>query len=108
MCTAPNKYSVIDPEGSIAPHSSVDIVIRHNFPVAAHCNVVDKFRITMQDHATRQPLGKKDIEATLLTTERESTQSEAGDNFHSLPFDRSSEDQRSMQYPISTRRYVLF
>lgn len=105
MCTAPNKYSVIDPEGSIAPHSCVDIVVRHNLPLAAHCNAVDKFRITMQDHTTRQVLGKKDLEAVLLQSERESASSEAGDNFHSLPFDRSStEDQRNMQFPISNRR----
>lgn len=54
LCTAPNKYSVIDPEGSIGPRSCVDIVIRHNAPISAHCNVIDKFRISMQDHTTKK------------------------------------------------------
>lgn len=54
LCTSPNKYSVIDPEGSIGPHMLVDIVIRHNSPTASNCNVTDKFRISMQDHTTKQ------------------------------------------------------
>lgn len=54
LCTAPNKYSVIDPEGSIGPHSCVDVVVRHNMPLLANCNGIDKFRISMQDHATKQ------------------------------------------------------
>lgn len=54
LCTAPNKYSVIDPEGSIGPQMLVDIVIRHNSPIASNCNVTDKFRISMQDHTTKQ------------------------------------------------------
>lgn len=54
LSTAPNKYAVIDPEGSIGPHMLVDIVIRHTSPVSNNCNVVDKFRISMQDHATKQ------------------------------------------------------
>nr|CAH7758513.1 unnamed protein product [Callosobruchus chinensis] len=49
-CTAPNKYAVIDPEGSIGPRMLVDIVIRHTMPIPANCNVTDKFRISMQDH----------------------------------------------------------
>lgn len=56
LCTTPNKYSVTDPEGSIGPFSCVDIVIRHNMPIAANCNTVDKFRITMQDHTTKKVL----------------------------------------------------
>lgn len=45
---------MIDPEGSIGPHSCVDIVIRHTMPLAANCNVIDKFRISMSDHTTKQ------------------------------------------------------
>ncbi|VEN35074.1 unnamed protein product [Callosobruchus maculatus] len=54
LCTAPNKYAVIDPEGSIGPRMLVDIVIRHTMPIPANCNVTDKFRISMQDHTTKQ------------------------------------------------------
>lgn len=54
LCTSPNKYSVIDPEGSIGPRMLVDIVIRHNTPITSNCNVTDKFRISMQDHTTKQ------------------------------------------------------
>lgn len=54
LCTSPHKYSVIDPEGSIGPRMLVDIVIRHNSPVTNNCNVTDKFRISMQDHTTKQ------------------------------------------------------
>lgn len=45
---------MIDPEGSIGPHTLVDIVIRHTMPTSGNCNVSDKFRISMQDHATKQ------------------------------------------------------
>ncbi|CAH1997669.1 unnamed protein product [Acanthoscelides obtectus] len=54
LCTAPNKYAVIDPEGSIGPRMLVDIVIRHTIPTPANCNITDKFRISMQDHTTKQ------------------------------------------------------
>uniref|UniRef100_A0A6P7FDF2 Motile sperm domain-containing protein 1-like n=1 Tax=Diabrotica virgifera virgifera TaxID=50390 RepID=A0A6P7FDF2_DIAVI len=54
LSTSPNKYAVIDPEGSIGPQMLVDIVIRHTAPIISNCNVVDKFRISMQDHATKQ------------------------------------------------------
>lgn len=54
MCTAPNKYTVVDPEGSIKPHCCIDIVVRHNATTSSNCNITDKFRIQMQDHATKQ------------------------------------------------------
>lgn len=54
LSTAPNKYAVIDPEGSMGPLSCVDIVIRHTMPISGNCNVIDKFRITMQDHSTKE------------------------------------------------------
>ncbi|KAL3274799.1 hypothetical protein HHI36_019583 [Cryptolaemus montrouzieri] len=54
LCTAPNKYTVIDPDGSIGPQALVDIVIRHTLPIPANCGVVDKFRITMLDQHTQQ------------------------------------------------------
>lgn len=54
MCTAPNKYTVVDPEGSIKPHCCIDIVVRHNATISSNCNVTDKFRIQMQDLTTKQ------------------------------------------------------
>ncbi|KAJ8982159.1 hypothetical protein NQ317_013944 [Molorchus minor] len=95
LCTAPNKYAVIDPEGSIGPHMLVDIVIRHTMPIAATCNVTDKFRISMQDHTTKQVLGKRDIEATLVQGERDNISNDG--DFQSVPCTErisSAEDQR--------------
>lgn len=54
LCTAPNKYKVVDPEGTIKARCCVDIVIRHTAPLPSNCNVIDKFRIHMQEHPTKQ------------------------------------------------------
>lgn len=54
LCTSPNKYTVIDPEGSIAPQSCIDLVVRHTMPISATCNALDKFRISISDHVTKQ------------------------------------------------------
>lgn len=54
LCTAPHKYVVNDPDGSIRPQCCVDIVIRHSMPIATNCNINDKFRITVLDHNTKQ------------------------------------------------------
>lgn len=54
LCTAPNKYKVVDPKGTIKARCCVDIVIRHTAPLASNCNVIDKFRIHMQEHPTKQ------------------------------------------------------
>lgn len=54
LCTSPNKFTVIDPEGVIAPQSCIDIVVRYTQPSLAHCNTTEKFRITMYDRNTQQ------------------------------------------------------
>jgi hypothetical protein len=54
LCTSPNKFTVIDPEGVIAPQSCIDIVVRYTQPSVAHCDTVEKFRITMYDRNTQQ------------------------------------------------------
>lgn len=54
LCTSPNKFTVIDPEGVIAPQSCIDIVVRFTQPSATHCDAIDKFRITMYDSNTQQ------------------------------------------------------
>jgi len=58
LCTAPNKYQVVDPEGIIKAKSCVDLVIRHTALLASNCNVVDKFRIHMQEYPTKQVILK--------------------------------------------------
>lgn len=54
LCTAPNKYQVVDPEGIIKASSCVDIVVRHTALLANNCNIIDKFRIHMQEYPTKQ------------------------------------------------------
>ena len=67
LCTAPWKYRIIDPEGSIKPHCCVDVVIRHTAVGAPDSlNATDKFRIQMNEYNSRQLLGKKDVPVTLL------------------------------------------
>lgn len=66
LCNAPHKYRIVDPEGSIKPHCCVDIVIRHISILPTCYHVTDKFRIQMNDHISRQLLGKKDLSVTLL------------------------------------------
>ncbi|CAH1169564.1 unnamed protein product [Phaedon cochleariae] len=93
LCTSPNKYVVIDPEGSIGPHMLVDIIIRHTSPLPVSCNVTDKFRISMQDHTTKQVLGKRDIEATLLQGEKDNISNDG--DFQNIPCtDRSNTDEQ--------------
>ncbi|XP_046492674.1 motile sperm domain-containing protein 1 isoform X2 [Neodiprion pinetum] len=72
LSTAPNKYKVIDPEGILKAHCFVDIVVRHTALTIANCNVVDKFRIKMQEHPSKQGIGKRDVEARLLSGTYES------------------------------------
>lgn len=94
---------MIDPDGTISPQGCVDVVIRHTMPMISNCNVTDKFRIQMQDHATKQVLGKRDIEAKLLQGERD-TSSTDGDNFHSItPGDTLSIDEHRHIGAFSTR-----
>lgn len=66
LCTAPWKYRIVDPEGSIKAHCCVDVVIRHNSVTPSCFHVTDKFRVQMNDYATKQVLGKKDVTVTLL------------------------------------------
>lgn len=54
LCTSPNKFTVIDPEGVIAAQSCIDIVVRYSQPSTTHCNTTEKFRITMYDRNTQQ------------------------------------------------------
>ncbi|KAJ2951455.1 hypothetical protein O0L34_g13607 [Tuta absoluta] len=86
LCTSPNKFTVIDPEGTIAAQSCIDIVVRYTQPSASHCNTTEKFRITMYDRNTQQALGKRDILTKLLEGEPISSHPESmlGESFHAL------------------------
>ncbi|KOB68431.1 putative motile sperm domain containing 1 [Operophtera brumata] len=85
LCTSPNKFTVIDPEGVIAPQSCIDIVVRYTQPSVTHSDGVDKFRITMFDSNTQQALGKRDIPTKLLDGEPPSVNTESyGDSFHPI------------------------
>ena len=53
FCTAPNKYIVVDPEGTIKSRCCVDIVVRH-MALSPMNFTTDKFRIQMQEHPSRQ------------------------------------------------------
>ncbi|CAB3255801.1 unnamed protein product [Arctia plantaginis] len=85
LCTSPNKFTVIDPEGVISPQSCIDIVVRYTQPSVAHCDTIEKFRITMYDKNTQQALGKRDILTKLIEGEPTNVNLEnIGDSFHPL------------------------
>lgn len=81
LCTAPWKYRIIDPEGSIKPHCCVDIVIRHNSIEPSNFHVTDKFRIQMIEYNSSQILGKKDLIVVLLPGKSSDTSTSSQENF---------------------------
>ncbi|KPP66789.1 motile sperm domain-containing protein 1-like, partial [Scleropages formosus] len=66
LCTAPNKYAVVDATGAVKPQCCVDIVIRHRDVRACHYGVIDKFRLQVSEQSHRKALGCKEVMATLL------------------------------------------
>lgn len=95
LCTAPNKYKVVDPEGTIKAKCCVDIVVRHLALLISNCNVTDKFRIQMQEHPTKQATGKRDVEATLLpgTSEAAGRATPDPEMFQQLPINETRQQQ---------------
>ncbi|XP_076379356.1 motile sperm domain-containing protein 3 isoform X2 [Megalopta genalis] len=95
LCTAPNKYKVVDPEGTIKARCCVDIVVRHIAPLVNNCNVIDKFRIQMQEHPTKQAIGKRDVEAKLLpgTTDTTGRSTPDPEMFQQLPINETIQQQ---------------
>ncbi|XP_068439173.1 motile sperm domain-containing protein 1 [Clinocottus analis] len=65
LCTAPNKYTVVDATGAVKPQCCVDIVIRHRDVRACHYGVYDKFRLQVSEQSQRKALGYKEVTATL-------------------------------------------
>ncbi|XP_050534867.1 motile sperm domain-containing protein 1-like [Daktulosphaira vitifoliae] len=83
FCTCTKKYTVVEPEGSISASSRVDIVVRHNAPAPAFCDIRDKFRIQMQYYTTKKTIGHKDVE-TILVRSSDNFEPPA-ENFKQLP-----------------------
>ncbi|KRT83766.1 hypothetical protein AMK59_4261, partial [Oryctes borbonicus] len=75
-------------------------------PVSANCNIVDKFRVSISDHVTKQFLGKRDVESRLLPGEPD-TSSNDGDNFQTLPHSDIHFDDQSSQIPIAHFQRVI-
>ncbi|CAF94676.1 unnamed protein product [Tetraodon nigroviridis] len=65
LCTAPNKYTVVDATGAVKPQCCVDIVIRHRDVRACHFGAYDKFRLQVSEQSQRKALGRKEVTATL-------------------------------------------
>lgn len=115
LCTAPNKYTVVDPEGSIRPRCCIDIVVRHNAVSPSNCNITDKFRVQMQNHSTRQVIGKQDVAATLMQGKPSSNALDSSEEFLRLPANPSSihhqfglvRDSRQVVGRYQTPNYVV-
>ncbi|XP_044269800.1 motile sperm domain-containing protein 1-like [Tribolium madens] len=104
-----DKYGVVDPKGTIAPHSYVDLLVRHNAPFQSNCHSRDKFMITMQDATTSQILGKRCVLATLLPGEKDNS-SVGDDSSHSYTACESSpsrERSRSKDPDPSVKNYFI-
>ncbi|XP_029175148.1 motile sperm domain-containing protein 1-like isoform X3 [Nylanderia fulva] len=106
LCTAPNKYQVVDPEGIIKASSCVDIVVRHTALLANNCNVIDKFRIHMQEYPTKQIIGKRDVEAKLLpgTSDTAGRSTPDPDMFQQLPI---NENRQQQSYALISRNKTM-
>ncbi|KAL2715609.1 motile sperm domain-containing protein 1-like isoform X1 [Vespula squamosa] len=106
LCTAPNKYKVVDPEGTIKAKCCVDIVVRHTALLISNCNVTDKFRIQMQEHPSKQATGKRDVEATLLpgTSETAGRATPDPEMFQQLPINETRQQQ---SYALITQNRTI-
>ncbi|XP_016306487.1 motile sperm domain-containing protein 1-like [Sinocyclocheilus anshuiensis] len=92
LCTAPNKYTVVDATGAVKPQCCVDIVIRHRDVRACHYRVIDKFRLQVSEQSQRKALGRKEVIATLLPSAAQEQ-----------PQVRPQEEERSMKEQLADR-----
>ncbi|KAK3594909.1 hypothetical protein CHS0354_020566 [Potamilus streckersoni] len=83
LCNAPQKYSVMNSEGTIGPQCRVDVFIRHQDISINHEGVKDKFRVHLIEVGLKRIIGTRDFIAVLLPSKRISSDSE--NQFHSLP-----------------------
>ncbi|XP_013780556.1 motile sperm domain-containing protein 1-like [Limulus polyphemus] len=101
LCTAPQKFTVVDPEGSIRPQCCIDIIVRHNDITQNNYGVTDKFRIQVQEHGQHQFLGKKDISATLYPSKPDTNISSSAE---SEQFEQLSKQSMPM---VQARQYSI-
>ncbi|XP_065201744.1 motile sperm domain-containing protein 1-like isoform X2 [Planococcus citri] len=114
LSTSPEKYIVSTPEGTIPSHYRADIVVRHNEIKPSNCDIIDKFRIQMQDKTNKKVIGRHDVTAILrskvnldahrLTPERENFQVVPGSHSQSmqtsiLPTNQMRQDISNPQSP---------
>lgn len=92
LCTAPNKYAVVDSTGAVKPQCCVDIVIRHKDVRACHYGVIDKFRLQVSEQSQRKALGRKEVMATLLPSAAQEQ-----------PQVRPQEEERRMKEQLADR-----
>ncbi|XP_034399222.1 motile sperm domain-containing protein 1 [Cyclopterus lumpus] len=94
LCTAPNKYTVVDATGAVKPQCCVDIVIRHRDVRACHYGVYDKFRLQVSEQSQRKALGHKEVTATL----RPSASQEP-------PSPRSQDEERRLKEQLAVSEF---
>ncbi|VDK53368.1 unnamed protein product [Anisakis simplex] len=85
LCTAPKKYSVIEPRGVLKARCCVDIVIRHlEAHIRSNIGTTDRFRFETCKYGDKELCGRKDVVVRLL-------QNAPADSFaRPSAFDRSS------------------
>uniref|UniRef100_F1L9R5 Motile sperm domain-containing protein 1 n=1 Tax=Ascaris suum TaxID=6253 RepID=F1L9R5_ASCSU len=94
LCTAPKKYSVIEPRGTLKAKCCVDIVIRHlGANIRSNIGVPDRFRFEVCKYGYTEVSGRKDIAVRLVENASDIARQASLDqsNFHaSFPPDGSS------------------
>lgn len=94
LCTAPNKYNVVDATGAVKPQCCVDIVIRHRDVRACHFGVYDRFRLQVSEQSQRKALGRKEVSATLRPSAAQDPSSP-----------RPQDDERKLKEPMSESEF---
>jgi len=103
LSTAPTRYSVIEPFGTLRPRCCVDIVIRHLVASSrANIGIRDKFRIEIQKHDEAEVRGERVIGALLVEHRSEidgTGGGERGERFEGMQSTRTPHSIPS-QYPL--------
>ncbi|CAL1614113.1 unnamed protein product [Knipowitschia caucasica] len=94
LCTAPNKYNVVDATGAVKPQCCVDIVIRHRDVRSCHFGVYDKFRLQVSEQSQRKALGRKEVTATLRPS-----------SAHDPPTPRPPDEERRKEHSADSEFY---
>ncbi|ELU07474.1 hypothetical protein CAPTEDRAFT_140351 [Capitella teleta] len=66
LSTSPQRYSVVDSEGSIKARCCVDIVIRHKDVCVRNEGMRDKFRVQVSEQGTNAVIGQSLLLITLF------------------------------------------